>query len=92
MSGVSVQEIIATSVISAFTIATGLMWKDVIAGLIQLLVPLSEELFFQLLAASLATVVSVVAIYTILKTEHKAETAVKKIKYKKKGSHSDMFS
>ncbi|MFZ5955192.1 MAG: DUF5654 family protein [Nanoarchaeota archaeon] len=77
------KEVIKTAIVSAFTIATALIWKDVITGLIELLVPASEELFYKLIAAVLSTILAIIAIYTILKTESEAEYVLSKIKNKK---------
>ncbi len=72
--------IIKTSIVTAFTIAAALIWKDVIIETIELLVPTGGALFYKLFAAVLSTVLVVIALYVILKTESEAEAAIKKLK------------
>ncbi len=78
MSNASVKSIINASIVSAFTIAAALIWKDVITGFIDLFVPPGEELFFKFVAAAIATLLVIVAIYILLKTESKAGSIIKK--------------
>ena len=72
--------IIKTSIVTAFTIAAALIWKDVIIETIELLVPTGGALFYKLFAAVLSTVFVVIALYVILKTEYEAEVVFKKLK------------
>ncbi len=84
MPRVTSKSVIQTAIISAFTFAAALIWKDVIVEFIELLVPPREELFFKLIAAILATVLVVVVIFVFLKTESEAELIMRRLKQKKK--------
>lgn len=84
MEKVTISWIIKTSIITAFTIAAALIWKDVITDFINLLVPPGEELFYKFIAAVLATIFVVVAVYIILKTESETKIFIRKLKYKNK--------
>ena len=79
MSKTSVQSIIQTAIISAFTIAAALIWKDVIVEFIELVVP-SGALLYKLVAAIFATGIAIVAILIILNTESEAEVVIKRIR------------
>ena len=83
MTETTIKSIINTSIITAFTIAAALIWKDVIMTLIELVVPPSKILVYQILAAIIATIVLVIAITVILKTERGAEHLVKQFQRKK---------
>lgn len=80
MSKITIRHIIKTSIVTAFTIAAGLIWKDVIIDSINLVFPPSDQLLFKLLAAIIATIFVIIAIYVMLKTESEAEFVVGKIK------------
>lgn len=75
---------VQTALITAFTIAAALIWKDVIIEAIELIVPASEELLFKLLAALIATIVAVIGITAVLKTEAEAEHVFRNIGKKKR--------
>lgn len=83
MEKVTISWIIKTSIITAFTIAAALIWKDVITDFINLLVQPGEELFYKFIAAVLATIFVVVAIYIILKTESETKFFIRKLRRKK---------
>lgn len=83
MAKVTIEGIVITSIITAFTIAAALIWKDVIIDIIKLIVSPGEELFFKFVAAVFATLILIIAIYVILKTEREAEIFIKKLKVKK---------
>lgn len=80
MTKVTVAYIVKTSIVTAFTIVAGLIWKDVIIDSINLIIPASDQLLFKLFAAIISTVFVVAAIYVMLKTESEAELVVEKIK------------
>ena len=80
MAKVNTKDVINSSIITAFTIAAALIWKDVITELINIIIPQTGQLFSQLIAAILATIFVIIAIYIILKTEDEAETVVKKLR------------
>ncbi|MFH1256764.1 MAG: DUF5654 family protein [Candidatus Diapherotrites archaeon] len=80
---VSFGGIVKTSLVTAFTIAVALIWKDFIVEVIALLVPPGEEVLYKFIAAVLSTAAVIIAIYLVLETESEAETLVKKIRTKK---------
>ncbi len=79
MAKITVGGIIKTSIVTAFTIATALIWKDVIVESIELIFP-AEQLLYKFLTAILATVITVIAIYIILKTQKETEVVLGKFK------------
>ena len=83
MGRVTVRSIINTSIVSAFTIATALIWKDVIVEAIELLFP-ADILLLKFIAAILSTIVIVVVIYIVLQAQTETEVVWKKIKNGKK--------
>ncbi len=76
------KKIVKTSLISAFTLATGFMWRDVINSLIETIVPMGERMFYKLLAAIVATILLILAIIIITKTDTEIDFIVKKISKK----------
>ena len=84
MEKVTVGGIVKTSIVTAFTIAAALIWKDVISEAIELLVPPSDKLFYKFIAAVIATIIVIIAIYVILKTEPKAEFVINRLRRRNK--------
>ncbi len=85
MSKITVSNIIKTSIVTAFTIAAALIWKDVIVEFIELVVPSGGTLPYKVIAAVLATGFVIVAIYALLETESEANRMIKKMKGRKGG-------
>lgn len=83
MSNVTIGGIIQTSIVTAFTIAAALIWKDVIEGTLKKLFPTGDLLIYQFLVAVLATIIVVIAIYLTLKAEAETEGVMKKWKKRK---------
>jgi Mg2+/citrate symporter len=83
MGSKKIASTIQASLITAATIATALIWKDVIVDVIEVIVPPTEELTVKLITALLATLVVVVGLYLLLQTEEEAEIVIQKIKKKK---------
>ena len=81
MGRVTIKGIIDTSIVTAFTIAAALIWKDVITDIINSVFPGSEQIYYKLFAAVLSTIFVVIAIYVILKTESEAEIFMKRFTY-----------
>ena len=75
--------IIKTFIISAFTIAIALIWKEVIFNSIKYFFP-KNTIFYEFLAALVATLIAIILIYILLKTEYGAEVVIKKLGRKKK--------
>jgi uncharacterized membrane protein YgaE (UPF0421/DUF939 family) len=69
---ITIGGIIKTSIVTAFTIAAALIWKDVITDSLDILFP-GEQLFYKFIAAIVATIIVIFAIYFVLKTEYEAE-------------------
>ncbi|OGJ20308.1 hypothetical protein A3K73_06860 [Candidatus Pacearchaeota archaeon RBG_13_36_9] len=78
MSKVTIGGIVTTSIISAFTIAAALIWKDVIDGAIKLIFP-ADQLLLKFIAAILATVLVVVFIYAILVAQSETKMVLRKL-------------
>ncbi|MEX0932750.1 MAG: DUF5654 family protein [Candidatus Pacearchaeota archaeon] len=74
--GISVGGIVKTSLVTALTIAAALVWKDVFTHTIEILFP-GEILFYQFIGAIIATVLVVLVIYVVLKTESRAEILIR---------------
>lgn len=70
-------------IISVFTIATALIWKEVIWALVSKLFQ-EHALFYQFATAILATVIAIILIYIFLETEDEVEIAIKKFGKRKK--------
>jgi len=83
MSKITIGGIIKTSIVTAFTIATALIWKDVIVDIITMFVPAEEQLFYKILVAVIATVIMVAVIYLILEAQKETEVVWKKYKDRK---------
>lgn len=73
---ITVGGIVKTSIVTAFTIAAALIWKDVITESINIFYP-AGGLLYKFMAAIVATIFVVIAIYVILKTELEAELMIK---------------
>jgi len=84
MAKTSVGWIIKTSIVTAFTIAAALIWKDVIDEFIQYLIPSSTELFSKFISAVIATLIVILLIYIFLKAENKTESIFKMLCKRKK--------
>jgi len=80
MSKITVKWIIQTSIVTAFTIAVALIWKDVFDELMQLIIPSGPRLFSKFIAAIIATIIAIVAIYIILEAQSETEIVFKKLK------------
>lgn len=69
---ITVGYVIKTSLVSGFTIAAALIWKDVLVEAIDVLFP-AEALLYKFVTAIIATILIVLLIFSILKTEYEAE-------------------
>ena len=83
MVKVTIGGIVTTSIITAFIIAAALIWKDVIDETIKLIFP-ADQLLFKFIAAILATILAVIAIYIILMAQSETELVLRKLKISKK--------
>lgn len=72
MANSTIVSIIKSSLLTAFSIAAALIWKDVIIEFIEVFLP-GDALFYKFLAAIIATLFVVLGIYLILKTEDEAK-------------------
>ena len=80
----TIKSIVQTAIVSAFTIAAALIWKDVIVDFIDVFVPPARSLWYKLIAAIIATLLVIIAIYLMLETETEAEELVKRFRNRKK--------
>ena len=77
---VTIGSIVKTSIVTAFTITAALIWTNVITETINRIVSPGEILLYKFIAAIIATIFVVIAIYIVLKTESGAESILKKLK------------
>ena len=79
---VTFKSILETSIVPGFTIAAALIWKDVIVNGLQRIWPTDGQLLSQVVAALVATVLVVVAVYLLLGTEEEAEKMLRRLRKK----------
>ncbi|MFH1325462.1 MAG: DUF5654 family protein [archaeon] len=79
MGKVTIGGIVQTSIVTAFTIAAALIWKDIFTEFVEIFFP-QDILFYKFIAAIIATVFVILAIYVTLRTEQGAEEIVRTIK------------
>ena len=88
VKNINIKTVIKTSLVTAFTFTTALIWKDALLKIIEAYVPAQQEIHFILLSAFIATVILIGLIYLFLQTEREAEyvthLVINKIKKKKK--------
>jgi len=80
MPNVTVHDTVTTALVTAFTIAAALIWKDVIMEFIELIVPPGQELLYKVIAAVIATIMVLIAIFIVLQTDKEAEYLVRRLK------------
>ena len=83
MAKLTIESIIKTSIVSAFTIAAALIWKDVIVDIINYIVPPQAQLLYKFIAAIIATLIAIMGIYILLKTEDEAKDIIMRLERKK---------
>ena len=69
----TLRSIIKTSIVSGFTIAAALIWRDAIIAVIETFFPPQEAVLYKVLAAVIATMMVIVLIFIALKTEKQFE-------------------
>lgn len=79
MEKTSIEGVINSSIITAFTIAAALIWKDVIVEVIEIFFP-QEALFYKFIAAIIATLLVVFIVLIIMKTEDEANKIIKDLR------------
>tara|TARA_Y100000310_G_C20592852_1_gene768981 strand:+ start:756 stop:1040 length:285 start_codon:yes stop_codon:yes gene_type:complete len=88
IKNINLKTVIKTSLVTAFTFATALIWKDALLKIIETYVPAQQEIHYILITAFLATVILIALIIIFLQTEREAEyvthLVINKIKNKKK--------
>ena len=82
MQPMRIERVVKSALITAFSIAAALLWRDFIVSAIAQFVP-QNALQYEFLAALIATVLIVVVIIIIFKTEEEAQSFYKL--YKKNG-------
>ncbi|MGV8152547.1 MAG: DUF5654 family protein [Candidatus Nanoarchaeia archaeon] len=80
----SLNSIIQSAIISAFTIAAALIWKDIIIEIVEIFFPEKSQILFKFLIASIATAILIIVLYLILRTEKEAESVLNKFSRKRK--------
>jgi hypothetical protein len=81
MTDIPVTSAIKTAIITAFTITAALIWRDVIIHAISNFFP-GEQLMYEVYAALIATLLLIVVIYLVFKTESEAKYVIYKLKHK----------
>ncbi len=84
MDEITIHSIVKTAVISGFTIAAALIWKEFLVDFIEYLIPVQEQLMYKFGVAVLATVIAIVSIYVILKTEEETEIVIERLTHRNK--------
>lgn len=75
--------VIKTAIISAFTFITALIWRDVITGILNSIVPVGgNKLLYQFITAIIATILIFILLYIYLRTESQTDIFLKKVKKK----------
>ena len=75
--------IIKTSIVTGFTIAVALIWKEVLVEAVAYFFP-AEELLFKFFVAVIATIIVVFIIYFVLQAERETEIVFSKLTHKSK--------
>lgn len=78
---ITIGGIVKTSIVTAFTIAAGLTWKDVIMEAMEELFA-TDLLLYKFIVAIFFTLAVIVAIYIVLKTEAETEAVIERLKKK----------
>jgi len=76
-----VGDLVKTAIVTAFTIATALIWKDFIVEAINYFFPSGDILFYQFLAALVATIILILGIVVFVKTESQAEVVINRVSH-----------
>jgi hypothetical protein len=84
MAKITPKTTIHTALITAFTLTAALLWRDTIVAVIEYLVPPKEKVIYEFLVAIIATMILILAIYIIFKTESEARHLSKLIQKRKK--------
>lgn len=71
--------IVHSSVVTAFTIAAALIWKDVFTEIVNAVLPPADHLLAQIVSALIATVLIILALKLFLSGEKKAEKVLEEV-------------
>jgi hypothetical protein len=82
MSKNYIHHTIKTAILSAFTIAAALIWKDVIEEAIRFFMP-DNQFITRLGVAVFATIIVIIIIYIILKTDSEAKALIRNLNKEK---------
>lgn len=70
------EHIVRSSIVTAFTIAAALIWKDVFTEAVDRFIPPGDHLAAQFVSAAIATTLIIVSLKAFLSGEEKAEEMV----------------
>lgn len=76
----SIKKAVHAAIISAFAITTALIWRDVVIEAVELMVGPQDALIWKFIIAVIATIILVIALSIILKTEEDVDFVMKKLK------------
>ena len=82
-------EIIRGAIISAFTIAAALIWKDFFTAAIERFIPPNDQLLTQFVAAAIATIAIIIALRLFLRAEETTEEVVGRASQYMKGEEQE---
>jgi len=86
MVKITFPNVVKTAIVSSFTIATALIWKDVIIKTIEHFFPPKEALIYEFIVVAIATILLILILYAILTTETKTESFFRRFFRRKKRS------
>ncbi len=84
MGRITAKTAIHTALISAFTLTAALLWRDAIVAAIKKFVPAQDIVLYEFIVAIVATLILILAIYLIFKTEAEAKHISLVIKNRRK--------
>lgn len=73
--------LIRSSIVTAFTIAVALIWKDVFTEAVNRFIPPAEHLTAQFVSAIIATALIILALKLFLSGEEKAEKVIEEMEH-----------
>lgn len=73
MADVKLNKIIKSFIVTGFTLVAALIWRDVFVDVINYFLPSQNVILFKILITFIVTILLVVGIYILLKTEEETE-------------------
>jgi hypothetical protein len=73
------EKILKTAIVSAFTFAVALIWRDFFVSFLEIFVPTGNAIYYELIFAIIATIFIIFMIYVFIRTEREAEYLLRKM-------------